>query len=240
MAQLEQLMVRFSQLVAEQPWIKEIDINPLIASPEKLLVLDARIVLHDADTKAEDLPKLAIRPYPSQYVEPWEMRDGTAVTIRPMRPEDEPLMVEFHQSLSERSIQGRYFRKMEFNQRVRHERLRRICFIDYDRELALAVERKDAATGEHKILGVGRLRMVRELGEADFAIIVTDPYQHQGIGAKLMGKLIEIARKEKCETIAANMLTESAEMRKICEKMGFAIQPHPGDANYVRATMSLK
>ena len=92
---LERLLVRFSQLVIEQPWISEIDINPLLASPDKLIALDARIVLHDP-AKKDQLPKPAIRPYPTQYVSNWTMKDGTAVTIRPILPEDEPLMAEFH------------------------------------------------------------------------------------------------------------------------------------------------
>src|SRR5436190_20400574 len=90
---LEKLMVGFSQLVAEQGWIKEIDINPLFASGDDLVALDARVILHDAKTIEEQLPKLAIRPYPTQYVENWKLKGGTPVTIRPIRPEDEPVMV---------------------------------------------------------------------------------------------------------------------------------------------------
>jgi acetyltransferase len=105
---LERLLVRFSQLVIEQPWISETDINPLLASPEKLIALDARIVLHDP-TKQNQLPKPAIRPYPTQYISNWTMKDGAAVTIRPILPEDEPLMAEFHRTLSDRTVYLRYF-----------------------------------------------------------------------------------------------------------------------------------
>jgi acetyltransferase len=134
---LEKLLVRFSQLVVEQPWIKELDINPLLASSERLVALDARVVLHDPETREEDLPSTAIRPYPTQYVSHEELRDGTSVTIRPIRPEDEPLMVKFHETLSEESVYMRYFHMMNLDQRTTHERLTRICFIDYDREMAL-------------------------------------------------------------------------------------------------------
>ena len=103
-AALEQLLVHFSQLVVEQPWIKEIDINPLLASPEQLLALDARMVLHGPEVSESDLPKLAIRPYPMQYVSTWTLKDGSPVTIRPIRPEDEPLLVKFHETLSEESV----------------------------------------------------------------------------------------------------------------------------------------
>ncbi|MGZ3397139.1 MAG: acetate--CoA ligase family protein, partial [Isosphaeraceae bacterium] len=98
-AALERLMVRFSHLVVEQKWIKEVDINPLLASPERLLALDARVIVHGLDVRACDLPRPAIRPYPSQYITTWTDEDGTQVVIRPIRPEDEPLLVKFHGTL---------------------------------------------------------------------------------------------------------------------------------------------
>ena len=139
---LEGLLVRFSQLVMEQPWIKEIDINPLLATPEQLLALDARVVLHDSTVQASQLPRPTIRPYPSQYVREWHLKDGTAVTIRPIRPEDEPLIAHFHTTLSERSVYLRYFCSLSLSTRVEHERLVRICFGSYDRGFALVADRK--------------------------------------------------------------------------------------------------
>ena len=97
-----------SYLVSEQRRIKEIDINPLLASSERLLALDARVVLHDPELCEEELPRLAIRPYPLQYVQPWTLRDGTLVTLRPIRPEDETLMVAFHHTLSDESVYSRW------------------------------------------------------------------------------------------------------------------------------------
>ena len=144
---LEQLLVRFSLLVVEQRWIKEIDINPLLASPERLLALDARVVLHDASVAEADLPRLAIRPYPRQYERPWTAPDGTSVLIRPIRPEDEPAMVQFHAELTEETVYSRYFEHLGLSQRTAHERLTRICFNDYDREIALVAEEPDAAGG---------------------------------------------------------------------------------------------
>ena len=145
---LERLLVRFSRLVVEQPRIKEIDINPLLASPERLIALDARVVLHGAEVDADRLPRLAIRPYPTQYVAPWTAPNGLAVTIRPIRPEDEPLMVRFHEKLSEDTVYLRYFQSLKLSQRIAHERLTRICFIDYDREMALVADYKDPETGD--------------------------------------------------------------------------------------------
>src|SRR5512141_1763777 len=109
---LERLLVRFSQLIAEQHWIKELDINPLMASPEKLIALDARVVLFDKDTKEEQLPKLAIRPYPIQYVGDWTAKNKTKVVIRPILPEDEALLAKFHTILSDRTVVLRYLKPL--------------------------------------------------------------------------------------------------------------------------------
>ena len=138
--QLQRVLVRFSHLVVEQPWIKEIDINPLLASARGVLALDARVVLHDPETPLEKLTRPAIRPYPSQYISRWRMKAGPEVVIRPIRPEDEPLLVKFHESLSEESVYLRYFHMAQLSTRIAHERLLRKCFIDYDREMALVAE----------------------------------------------------------------------------------------------------
>src|SRR5690606_15029534 len=165
---LEQILVRFSQLVAENRWIKEIDINPLLASAEQLIALDARVVVHDKSVTEDQLPKLAIRPYPSQYVTPTKLADGTDVTIRPIRPEDEPLLVKFHQGLSERSVRLRYFAPLKLDQRTTHERLVRRCFNDYDREIALVIEHNDSKGGQPELLGIGRLSRVPHTDTAEF------------------------------------------------------------------------
>src|SRR5438045_167430 len=96
---LASLLVRFGDLVVEQRWIREIDINPLLVSPEGLVALDARVVLHDPQTSPEALPRLAIRPYPSQYEARWRMNNGVEITIRPIRPDDEQRMILLHQGL---------------------------------------------------------------------------------------------------------------------------------------------
>ncbi len=165
LADLETILVRFSLLVAEQPWIKEIDVNPLVASAEKILALDARIVLHDSAVAEEQLPRLAIRPYPQQFVSKWKLRDGTPLTMRPICPEDEPLMVKFHGTLSEQSVHFRYFGASKLEQRVAHERLTRICFNDYDREIAIVATREAPETKEEAILGVGQLIKIHGVNE---------------------------------------------------------------------------
>jgi acetyltransferase len=219
---LEKLFVRFSQLVVEQPWIKELDINPLLASPERLISLDARVVLHDPETNEEDLPRTAIRPYPTQYVWSEELRDGEPVTIRPIRPEDEPLMVKFHESLSEQSVYMRYFHMLNLSQRTAHERLTRICFIDYDREMALVAERTNSDTGEREIMGVARLSSRGTVtDEAEFSVLVSDHFQRRGIGTLLLNKLLSVARTEGLRHITADILFENYPMQHISRNLGF-------------------
>ncbi|MFN6535697.1 MAG: bifunctional acetate--CoA ligase family protein/GNAT family N-acetyltransferase [Nostoc sp. EkiNYC01] len=239
LAALEQLMVVFSQLVAEQRGIKEIDINPLLASSEQLIALDARIILHEPNVKQSELPKLAIRPYPTQYVSNWTMKDGTPVTIRPIRPEDEPLMVQFHKTLSEQSVYFRYFHLIKLQSRVAHERLTRICFIDYDREIALVVEHQNPETQTREILAVGRLSKIHGTNEAEFAIVVSDRSQCQGIGTELLQRLLQVSRDEQLNKITADILVDNYGMQKVCEKLGFRIE-RTDDPTVVKAQIEIK
>lgn len=235
-AALQDLMVRFSELVVENPSIKEIDINPLLASPERLLALDARVVVHGPEVADDKLPRTAIRPYPTQYVGTWKMKDGEEVTIRPIRPEDEPLLIHFHEKLSERTVYLRYFQPLKLSQRTAHERLTRICFLDYDREMALVVERNTGR--EREILAVGRLGKLHGRNEAELAALVRDEVQGKGIGTELYRRLLQIAKDEKIGKVVSTMLGENREMRTICEKLGFDISVELED-NMMRAELSL-
>jgi acetyltransferase len=221
---LENLLVHFSQLVVEQPRIAEIDLNPLLASSEGLLALDARVLLHDASLHSDQLPRPAIRPYPSQYASQFTMKDGTEVTVRPIRPEDEPLMGKFHETLSERSVYMRYFSSLSLSSRVAHDRLVRICFVDYDRVMALVVDHKDTATGQHRILGVGRLIKLHAKNEAEVAILVSDQCQKQGLGIELLRRVVQIARDEKLSSVSAEMLRDNLTVQSIFKKVGFRLR----------------
>ena len=223
LAALDQLLVRFSQLVAEQRWIKEIDINPLVASASGLIALDARMVLHSAEAREDELPRPGIRPYPSQYVARCRLRDNTLAVLRPIRPEDEPLMIEFHKTLSEQSVRFRYFSLLKLETRIAHERLTRICFNDYDREIALVIDYKNPQTARHEILGVGRLSKLHGLDEAEWAIIISDQWQGHGLGTKLLRLLVEIGRKEKLSRIFAHILPDNSVMQHVSKKVGFKL-----------------
>ncbi len=222
---LETLLVRFSELVVEQPRLREVDINPVLASAEQLLALDARMVLFSGDVQDSQLPRPAIRPYPSQYITRWQMKDGGEVTIRPIRPEDEPLMVAFHHTLSDASVYLRYFQVQKLDSRIAHENLIRRCCVDYDREIALVVDQTNAQTGAREILAVGRLIKLLGREEAELGVLVTDLHQSSGLGRELVARLIQIARVEKIHTIVAHILTENAPMLALARHFHFTSVP---------------
>jgi acetyltransferase len=221
MEALEKLMVRFSQLVVEQRLIKEVDINPLLASHERLLALDARVVLYEPTVPEAALPPLAIQPYPHQYEWRWKAKGAEELILRPIRPEDEPRMVAFHRALSEQSVFMRYAGMMRLDQRVAHERLARICFIDYAREMALVVENPGSDGGE--IVGVGRLTRLHGTRDGEFAMLVSDRMQCQGLGTELLGRLVEIGREWGLARIVADILPGNSPMQRVCRKLGFEI-----------------
>ena len=223
LAALEQLLVRFSELVIEQPRIKEIDINPLLATPRGFVALDIRMILHGADVPDTDLPKPVIRPYPTQHVGTWKLRDGSDVLIRPIRPEDEPLVRAFHFTLSERSVYYRYFNSFNIDQRIAHDRLARICFIDYDRETALVVERT-GDNGQPEIIAIGRLSKLHGVNAAEFSMTISDAWQRHGLGSELLQRLVDIGREEGLARISADILPDNAGMQAVARKVGFTVK----------------
>lgn len=206
----------------------------------------------DSAKPARDLPRPAIRPYPNQYVAAWTMADGTPVEIRPIRPEDEPLMVEFHGQLSERSVYLRYFHMVSLGSRVAHKRLTRICFIDYDREMVLVAERQEPSSGRRSIIAVGRLTKRGGTGaaraasdgsndapnEGEVALLVSDRFQRRGLGLELLRRLIEVGRGERLDRIVADILPENHAMQHICQKLGFRL--HHTMEGTVEAELDLK
>ena len=220
---LERLLVRFSQLVTEQRWIKELDINPLMASPEKLIALDARVLLYDKGTTEDQLPKLAIRAYPIRYVETWIAKNKAKITIRPILPEDEELLVKFHTTLSDRSVFLRYLQPMMFQERVAHERLARISHGDYNREITLVAESNNDGE-ERSILGVVRLSKLHATNEARMSILIGDSYHGIGLGSELVRRAINVAKREKIERISATLTTDNQIMQHIFKKAGFDIE----------------
>jgi acetyltransferase len=238
MDQLKRILIRFSRLAVEQSCIKEIDINPLLASPERLLALDARIVLYGSDIPQEKLPRPAIRPYPVQYVGSWTMKGGGRVLIRPIRPEDEPLLAKFHETLSDRTVYLRYFHMQNLSSRVAHERLMQKCFIDYDREMALVADYRDPRSGEHSLLAVGRLTKNPGEKEGEVAVLVGDPWQKQGLGTELVRRLIDVARDERLSRVLAIIMPENRGMQSLADQFGFSVEPSE-DPSLLTAVLNL-
>lgn len=227
---LEEILVAFSLLIIENPRIKECDINPILASPEGIIALDARVLLFGKEEK--DLPGPAIRPYPTQYVKKETLKDGEPVLVRPIAPEDEPLLVSFHKELSENSIRQRFFEFVSLDKRIAHERLLRICFNDFDREITLIAEINA------KIVGVIRLSRISSTNDAQLTMIIQDNYHGLGLGTLLLNDAIAIARNEHIHTLFAEILDENGGMIKICERAGFTFS-NSSDARILSAKLKL-
>lgn len=236
---LERILVRFSRLVVEHPRIREIDINPLLVSDDEICALDARIILHPPSITDKQLPRSAIRPYPEKYSEEWITRAGDHLRIRPIRPEDEPKMVVFHRTLSDRSVHMRYFAGISYQQRTAHERLTRVCAIDYDLEMALVAEAMDDGDRYGEIVGVGRLVRNLEVNDSEFALIVSDEYQRRGVGAELLRRLVQIARDERLEAVKGWIVPSNSAMQNLTRKLGFDVRFNTSE-QLVLATLSLK
>jgi acetyltransferase len=235
---LAALLVRFGDLAADQRRILEIDINPLLVTPAGAIALDARVVLHNPDIGDAELPRPAIRPYPAEYVWREASDDGVAFTIRPIRPDDEPLLIAFHRTLSEESVRLRYLHAFKLDARTAHERLIRACFVDYDREMALVAEVVTAGGGR-EIAAVGRLSRDRDgRNGAEFALLVADPWQRRGLGRCLLRRLVEIARRERMTRVYADVLHANVGMQRLCDHLGFTLDPLP-DAGVFSAVLEI-
>ena len=165
------------------------------------------------------------------------MKDGTQVIIRPIRPEDEPLMVRFHGTLSDRTVYLRYFCSMSLAQRTTHERLVRICFGD-EREMVLVAEHRHPQTGELRILGVGRLNKLQADKEAEVAVLVSDQCQHRGLGTELLRRLMKIAKDQELSRIVAEVLRDNLAIQTIFKRLGFRLRLLV-DSTSVQAVLAL-
>jgi acetyltransferase len=164
------------------------------------------------------------------------LKDGTNLVLRPIRPDDEPMLVKFHETLSERAVYFRYFHSVSLKSRVAHERLARICFVDYEREIVLVADYKEPKTGQHSILGVGRLNKLQYRKEGEVAVLVSDHYQHRGLGTELLRQLTYIARDQKLTRVTGEMLRENLAMQTLAKKLGFSLRLLE-DPNSIKASL---
>lgn len=231
---LETMLARFSLLLTDfVEDIQEVDMNPVLAAPGRVVALDARVLLTPPDRPEGERPRLAIRPYPNQYTAPFRLRDGNEVTVRAIGPEDEPLIVDLHARHSEHTIRMRFFGMVKTHSR---DSLIRLCHLDYDREMALAAVRRDDG-GSH-MLGVSRYYLDPETGEAEFALVVGDAHQRQGLGRHLMQRLIAVARERGVRKLTGLVLRENGPMLALTSSLGFG-PAETVDDGVVRVSLDL-
>jgi acetyltransferase len=179
-------------------------------------------------------------PYPSQYVSTFTTKAGTQVTIRPIRPEDEPRMIAFHGTLSDRTVYLRYFCNLTLPRRTAHERLAVVCGCDYTSEMVLVAEGTDAHTGKPRILAVGRLNKIGSGEEAETALLVADPYQGLGLGTELLRRLLVFARDKKIRRVIGEMLRDNLAVQGIFRRFGFQLRTPASDLSSVQAEIDLQ
>jgi acetyltransferase len=229
--ELAQVLVRLSQLITDFPEILELDINPLLITGGRVVAADARLTVAASQVPA---PRhLLIAPYPNQYESDWMLRDGSPVLLRPMKPEDEPLVYDFlHHKCSENTLYFRYFKLIR---KFTHEMLIRFTQNDYDREIGLMAIGQPP--GPEVMMGVSRLVMDPERETAEFAVIVGDPYQGKGLGPKLVERIIDIAREQGVKLLTGEVLAENQPMLELVKRLGFSLKREEG--NFYRIEMTL-
>ncbi|HMK44613.1 MAG TPA: GNAT family N-acetyltransferase [Dissulfurispiraceae bacterium] len=238
---LEEVIVRFSQLIVDFPQIREIDINPFFVTDtdREGFAFDAGILLEEDVLEGElkfegDFcpPHLAITPYPARFIKEISLSDGTAATLRPIRPEDEPLVAELFKTFSERTISLRFFQRL---MDLRHEQLVRICQLDYERELAFVCLIKDG--DREQIIGDARVIKQPDMENAEMAVMVGDPWQGKGVGKALCGYCIEVAREVGIRHIWMEILRMNTYMLQLSESLNFKRVEADEDSIRVRLDM---
>jgi acetyltransferase len=215
--ELESLLTILSNIVVDFPEIAEIDINPLVIADGKIAAVDARVVIDESVLEGRPRkPHLVLTPYPTRYVAPWRLNDGTEVLLRPIRPEDEPMIGELLATVSKKTLHDRFLGEVfEFE----HPQLVRFTNIDYDREIAIVAE---LTRGKKKrIIGVGRLTGEADRGVGEFAVLVHDEFQGRGLGFKLIDVVIGIARDKGFEQIKGYISADNRRMITLVHELGF-------------------
>jgi len=218
---LEEILVMFSQMIIDFPQIKEADINPIVIDDKDAVVLDARIIL-DRECppgKIKPYEHLAIRPYPTKYIKKCTLKDGRKILLRPIRPEDEPLIKELFNTFSEETMRFRFFRLIK---EISHEMLASYCNIDYSREISIVAE--ESENDSKRIIGMARLVVEPDGEKGEIAIVVGDPWQNLGLGTQLLNHIIDVGKDMRLKTIFGEILVENTRMIHLCYKRGFKIE----------------
>jgi len=215
--ELEELLTTLSNIVIDFPEIAEIDINPLVIADGKACAVDARIAIDTSVLEGKPKrPHLVITPYPTRYVTPWRLSDGTEVILRPIRPEGEPMEAELLKTASKETLRGRFF---ENRADITHEMLVRFTNIDYDREMAIVAELTHGR--KKRIIAVARLMGEADRGRGEFAVLVHDDFQGRGLGFKLTDTIIGIAQEKGLGEICGYVESKNRRMLRVVSELGF-------------------
>ena len=217
---LLETILRLSYMAAQVPEICELDVNPLLVTSSDVLALDARILLADPRLwrQIARTSHLAICPYPDEYTQTFQLADGTEVFIRAIRPEDEPAWKDLIRRSSTESIWKRF---RYLFQEATHEMAARFCFVDYDRELALA---ETIVEGRRLLIGVARLVADPDHNQADYAVLIADEYQRRGLGVKLTAIIIDISRRWGLQQINSETTADNQAMMRVYNRLGFEVK----------------
>jgi acetyltransferase len=218
-----EVLIRLGQLAADQPEIRELDINPLLADAAGIIAVDARLRIASAQSPGS--ARLAIAPYPKELESAERLRDGTVLRLRPLRPEDEPMLHDLAAHMSHEDLRLRFFTPLPG---LSHAVAARLSQLDYDRELALLAELDGLALGvAHFFADPDRLR-------AEYAIAVRSDWKGRGVGFLLMTRLIHIARQRGIGELVGEVLRENQPMLQMCRELGFAIALNPSDPSVMQ------
>ncbi|MEZ5557787.1 MAG: bifunctional acetate--CoA ligase family protein/GNAT family N-acetyltransferase [Pseudomonadales bacterium] len=223
-------LVRIAQLIVDLPEIRTLDINPLLADSDGVLALDARIFV-----SAEAPVALAIRPYPRELEATLTADDGRTFFLRPILPEDEPMLRESFAKLSTQEVRERFLVPMRT---LSHITAARFTQLDFDREMALVLT-EPGPPGRRDIYGVARLSADPDLERAEFAIIVRHDAAGLGLGKQLLQRLIDYARGRGLEVLWGITLRENTRMRTLARRLGFSEAPMADDSTLTRLTLEL-
>jgi acetyltransferase len=218
------ILLRVSNMACELPWIREMDINPLLMDENGAVAVDARILVDYPKPSTDPYNHLAIHPYPAHLVTRVQLNDGTDIIIRPIRPEDAEIEQQFIRSLSAKS---KYFRFMNTIQELSLEMLVRFTQIDYHDEMALIAVKPDGDNEEE--IGVVRYMTNLDKKSCEFALVVSDKWQGRGIAHHQMQKLIEVARNRGLEMMEGQVLGNNIKMLALMTSLNFRINNDPSD-----------
>ena len=232
---LELVLLRISEMVCELPWITAMEINPLIVDENGVVAVDANISVENVSPTADRYDHVAIHPYPSHLISTWTVPDGTTVTIRPIKPEDAELEVDFVRRLS---AETKYYRFMNTMRELPPAMVARLTQIDYDREMAFVATLE--ADGVENEIGVCRYAVNPDGESCEFAVVVADDWQHRGLARKLMGVLIETARSRGIQYMNGVFLANNERMLKFVQKLGFVLSNDPEDSSVKLGILALQ